>query len=87
MSRYSFHINRLLIVLLAGLAWTTGAQPIPDSSWMERVRTVALNRGGVEGEPPLVTLEGGERLLLSFDVLVRDGELPLPHRPLRQPLA
>lgn len=69
MSSYSFHINRLLIVLLAGLAWTTGAQPIPDSSWMERVRTVVLNRGGVEGEPPLVTLEGGERLLLSFDVL------------------
>lgn len=36
---------------------------------MESVRTVVLSRGGVEGEPPVVTLEGGERMLLRFDVL------------------
>lgn len=47
----------------------SGAQPIPDSNWSPAVRTASLWGGGVEGEAPVVALDGGERLLLAFDVL------------------
>lgn len=58
-----------MLAVLLFLSVQAAAQPVSDSNWREEVRTAQLLRGGVEGEEPILTLDGEERLLLVFDVL------------------
>ena len=62
----AFTILATMSVALPGIAQN---QVVSDSNWSALVKTVTLQRGGVELEAPVLTLGDGERLLLRFDVL------------------
>lgn len=63
-----------------GLLWlllfplTAFSQVVTDSNWVPEVKTVTLYKNGVELEPPVLLLDGSDRLLLRFDVLGAEAE-------------
>lgn len=59
----------LFAVSLCGVSGRGCTQVVPDSNWMESVKTVTLYKNGVELEYPVLALGGEDRLLLRFDVL------------------
>lgn len=59
----------ILILLILTLSSLTFGQVQKDSISTEFIRTVLLTRSGSEGQPPVLTLEGNERLTLQFDEL------------------
>lgn len=65
-------MKRILIPLLIVLAFNTmtSAQRVADSAFHPWVKTVMLHPVGSELEPPVIALESGRRLALSFDLLL-----------------
>lgn len=64
--------NILFLMLLLPL--TAVSQAVTDSNWVPQVKTVTLNKNGVELESPVLALEGSDRLMLRFDVLGAEVE-------------
>lgn len=60
--------------VLVSVAAVAAGQAVTDSSWREEVKTATLTRSGVELEAPLLTMGGGERMLLQFDLLADEVE-------------
>lgn len=44
-----------------------------DSIYSNAIKTVQLNRSGSELQPPVLTLEGNERMTLAFDELAPES--------------
>lgn len=65
-------MKRILIPTLIVLAFNTMtfAQRVADSAFHPWVKTVMLHPVGSELEPPVIALESGRRLALSFDLLL-----------------
>ncbi|MBR1549326.1 MAG: DUF5103 domain-containing protein [Bacteroidales bacterium] len=68
-------MKKIIVLFFAATAWTAAwSQRVSDSAWRADVKTVTLTREGVELEAPVLTMGGGERMLLQFDVLADEGE-------------
>ena len=65
----------LLFFILSG-QWfvVNGQKTVTDSAWRKEVKTVLLTRGGVDLEPPVLTMGSGDRLFLQFDILADEAE-------------
>lgn len=69
---YLCSVKHALILLLITLMFNTMtiAQRVADSAYHPWVKTVMLHPEGTELEAPVITLESGQRLELSFDLLL-----------------
>ena len=67
-------MKRLLLTLAGLLAVSLQGQVAVDSAWRPDVKTVQLYRSGDDMSAPLLTLGGGGRLTLEFDVLGAEAE-------------
>ena len=69
-------MKRILIaIIIICFSTSLSAQPLSDSVWRRDVKSVLLTRDGVDLESPVLTLGGGDRLLLQFDVLADEVQL------------
>lgn len=67
-------MKQTLPILICMLTMSLHAQIMTDSSWRVDVKTVQLYPSGSELEAPLLTMSGGGRLVLEFDVLQAQPE-------------
>jgi hypothetical protein len=63
-----------ILLLTLAVQCTVAAQTLCDSVWRTDVKTVLLYRSGAEHDFPMMTLGGGGRLTLEFDVLGTEPE-------------
>ena len=64
----------LLLSVCTQFLAVSGQRVETDSAWREHVKTVLLTREGVLLERPVLTLGGGDRLSLQFDLLADEAQ-------------
>ncbi|MBR1849864.1 MAG: DUF5103 domain-containing protein [Bacteroidales bacterium] len=62
-------MKKCVALVLVVVSLNVAAQRVSDSVWRSEVRTVSLTRDGIEGEPPVLTIGDGGKLVLRFDLM------------------